>query len=63
VEGIHAGLECGLFAAKIPGLDAISFGPQMYDIHTTREKLSIGSAARTWELLKKTLEMLKLNNS
>ena len=63
VEGIHAGLECGLFAAKIPDLDAISFGPQMYDIHTTREKLSLGSTARTWELLKKTLEMLKLNIS
>ena len=63
IQTIHAGLECGLFAAKIPDLDAISFGPQMYDIHTTREKLSLGSTARTWELLKKTLEMLKLNIS
>lgn len=59
VEGIHAGLECGLFAAKMSGLDAISFGPQMHDIHTTRERLEIESTRRTWELLVKTLEMFK----
>ncbi|MBQ9156430.1 MAG: aminoacyl-histidine dipeptidase [Eubacterium sp.] len=59
VEGIHAGLECGLFAAKMPGLDAISFGPQMQNIHTTGERLSIESTRRTWDLLLKTLEMLK----
>ena len=43
VEAIHAGLECGLFYEKIPGLDSISFGPDMKDIHTTEEKLSISS--------------------
>ncbi len=59
VEGIHAGLECGLFASKIDDLDAISFGPDMKDIHTTDEKLSISSTKRTWELLVKILEMLK----
>ncbi len=59
VEGIHAGLECGLFSAKMPGLDCISFGPQMRDIHTTDEMLSIESTARTWELTKKTLAKLK----
>lgn len=59
IEGIHAGLECGIFADKIPHLDAVSFGPQMKDIHTTKEVLSISSVERTWELILKTLEMLK----
>lgn len=58
VEGIHAGLECGLFASKIEGLDCISFGPQIDDIHTTNERLSISSVERTWELIKGTLELL-----
>lgn len=59
VEGIHAGLECGIFSSKIENLDCISFGPQMENIHTTNEKLSISSTERTWELLLKTLEMLQ----
>jgi len=59
VEGIHAGLECGLFADKIEGLDAISFGPDMRNVHTTEEILSISSTERTWKLLLKILEMLK----
>lgn len=59
VEGIHAGLECGLFADKIEGLDAISFGPSMKHVHTTNETLSISSTERTWDLLVKILEMLK----
>ena len=57
VEAIHAGLECGLFSDKIPGLDCVSFGPDMQDIHTTRERLNIASANRTWKYL---LEILKL---
>lgn len=59
VEGIHAGLECGLFSAKLPRLDAISFGPQINDIHTSRERLSMESVKRTWELLLKTLKKLQ----
>ena len=59
VEGIHAGLECGIFASKLPGLDAVSFGPQMEHIHTTNEVLSISSTERTWELVVKTLAALK----
>ncbi len=59
VEGIHAGLECGMFADKIPDLDAISFGPQMYHVHTPKESLSISSTARTWQLLLDTLAALK----
>ena len=58
VEAIHAGLECGIFSDRLPGLDAVSFGPQMHDIHTSREKLDIASTARTWEYLVAVLERL-----
>ena len=56
LEAIHAGVECGILCEKIPGLDCISYGPQMQDIHTTRERLNISSVKRNWEL---TLEVLK----
>lgn len=58
VEAIHAGLECGLFSGKLPGLDCVSFGPDMQDIHTTRERLSVASTARTWKYLLAVLERL-----
>lgn len=58
VEAIHAGLECGLFSGKLPGLDCVSFGPDMQDIHTTRERLSVASAARTWSYLLAVLKQL-----
>ena len=48
---IHAGLECGILTAKAPQLEAISIGPDLLDIHTPRERLSIASAARTWDFL------------
>jgi len=51
VEAIHAGLECGLLMDKIDGLDAVSLGPQMYDIHTPDERLSICSVGRCYYLL------------
>lgn len=51
VEAIHAGLECGILADKLSGLDAVSFGPDMQDIHTTRERLNIASVERTWNYL------------
>ena len=56
VVAIHAGLECGLLSEKLPGLACVSFGPQMHDIHTSRERLEIQSVERTWNFL---LEMLK----
>lgn len=59
VHVIHAGLECGIFEEKIPGLDAVSIGPTILDIHTTDEKLSIASAQRTWEYLLRVLAELK----
>ena len=56
VVAIHAGLECGLLSEKLPGLDCVSIGPDMQDIHTSRERLNITSTQRTWEFL---LEVLK----
>lgn len=58
VEAVHAGLECGLFAHKIPGLDCVSIGPDMKNIHTTQEELSISSTARVWDYLLKLLERM-----
>lgn len=55
---IHAGLECGLFGDKIADLDAVSFGPDMQGIHTTEEKLSISSTARTYRYLCEVLKSL-----
>lgn len=51
VEAIHAGLECGILGSKIKDLDCVSIGPQMHDIHTTEETLSISSTRRVWEYL------------
>lgn len=51
VTVIHAGLECGIFSDRLPGLDCVSFGPNMYDIHTTRERLSVSSLERTYRYL------------
>ncbi len=58
VEAIHAGLECGLFSEKLPGLDCVSMGPQMHDIHTSRERLEIASTERTWNFLLAVLKNL-----
>ncbi len=48
---IHAGLECGIFSNKIPGLDCVSIGPDNFDIHTTEERLSLSSFERVWLFL------------
>ncbi len=58
VVTIHAGLECGLLSDKLPGLDCVSIGPDMYDIHTSREKLDIASTKRTWQFLLRLLREL-----
>ena len=55
---IHAGLECGLLGEKLPGLDCVSIGPQMHDIHTSREKLEIASTRRVWDFLCAVLKEL-----
>ena len=56
IQAIHAGLECGLFCGMLPGLDCISYGPDMKDIHTPQESMDVNSVLRTWNF---TLEVLK----
>ncbi len=59
VEAIHAGLECGVFAAGIKDFDCISIGPNMADVHTVNERLSIASTERIFKILLKVLENCK----
>ena len=56
VEAIHAGLECGLLAGKLPGLDCVSIGPDLLEIHTPREKMSISSVQRVWAFVREVLK-------
>ena len=58
VEAIHAGLECGIFDAGIKDLTAIAVGPQMYDVHTVKERLSISSTKKFTHLLVSVLGKL-----
>ena len=59
MEAIHAGLECGVFSDAIDGIDCISIGPALYDVHTVNEKLSIFSTENVFNILLKILEKLK----
>ena len=58
-DAIHAGLECGLFSDKISELDCVSFGPDIFDIHTPKERLSISSTGRMWDFLVELLKQCK----
>lgn len=59
VMAFHAGLECGIFAKKLPGLDCVSAGPTILDIHTPRERMDIASVQRLWAFLLEVLKRLK----
>lgn len=56
VRAIHAGLECGLFLEKFPGLDMISFGPTLRGVHSPDEKINVPSTMKFWKLLLDVLE-------
>jgi dipeptidase D len=56
ILGIHAGLECGLLKHKVPDMDMISIAPDIRDLHSPDESLSVSSMARVWKLV---CEMLK----
>lgn len=58
VMAVHVGLECGMLGEKLPGLDCVSIGPELNDIHTSREKLGIASNLRTWNYLLAVLKAL-----
>lgn len=55
LEAIHAGLECGIFAGKIEGLDCVSIGPDLENVHTAQERMDIDSVGRVWSYLLKVL--------
>ncbi|HOM02001.1 MAG TPA: aminoacyl-histidine dipeptidase [Acetivibrio sp.] len=59
LNAVHAGLECGVLKKILPDVDMISFGPNLYDIHTEKESLSISSVARIWTFLTRLLEEIK----
>ena len=55
IEAIHAGLECGILKRVLPEVDMISIGPNLYDVHTPAEHLSVSSVYRTWKFLKELI--------
>ena len=59
IDSIHAGVECGIFTGKIEGLDAVSFGPNIKDIHTSEEALDIESVQRIWKYMLEVLRRIK----
>ncbi|ENQ3106477.1 dipeptidase D [Bacillus sp. 491mf] len=59
IFAVHAGIECGVFMEKIPGLDAISLGPDMFHVHTPDEHVSIPSVVNNWEYFIEVLRETK----
>lgn len=59
ITAIHAGLECGLLKKTLPNVDAVSFGPNLYDVHTPNEHMDIASVERVWKFLLAYLAELK----
>ncbi len=59
IEATHGGLECGLFIEKIPGLDALSMGPELHDVHSVNERLNVASTARVYALVCEILKRSK----
>ncbi len=55
VNALHAGLECGAFSELVPGLDMVSIGPDIKDVHSPDETLYLDSIQRTWSLLEQLL--------
>ena len=59
ITAIHAGLECGVINSRCPGMDSVSIGPDMFDIHSTAERLSISSTKRTYEFIKHIVSIIE----
>ena len=58
IKALHAGLECGLFVERLPGVQMVSIGPSMWDVHTPDERVSIQPVAQFWRLLVAIVEAL-----
>ena len=59
IEAIHAGIECGILSGKLPGLECVSIGPDIKDIHTPAERMSISSVQRVWDYMIEVLKRIK----
>ena len=59
VTAIHAGLECSVINSRCPGMDSVSIGPQMFDIHSTEERLSVSSSERTYDFIRHLLSIIR----
>ncbi len=62
VVAIHAGLECGLFYERMEGLDCTSLGPDILDIHTSEERLDMGSVKQVWGIFNRSFEKFERLN-
>lgn len=58
VTAIHAGLECGIINSLVDGMDSLSMGPSLFDVHSTKERLSISSTERMASFLRHLLVSL-----
>jgi len=63
ITGVHAGLECGIIGDRIPGMDMVSFGPDIRGPHAPGERVHAGSVARFWHLLAAVLDDLSRADS
>ena len=59
VTAIHAGLECGIINDRIPGMESVSIGPELHDVHSVNENLNVASAERISDFVKKLLPLLR----
>ena len=59
ITSIHAGLECGVINSRIPGMDSVSIGPDLFDVHSTDEHLSVASASRVYDFVKHLLSIIR----
>ncbi|HKM07478.1 MAG TPA: beta-Ala-His dipeptidase [Sphaerochaeta sp.] len=59
ITAIHAGLECGIINSKVPGMDSVSFGPNMYDVHSVKERLSLSSVENILGFTRHVLEIIE----
>lgn len=58
VIGVHAGLECAFFSSVCPDLEMVSVGPQLYDVHSPKERWEVASLPKTIDFIVKALEMM-----
>ena len=59
ITAIHAGLECGIINSRVPGMDSVSFGPDMHDVHSVKERLSLSSVERIMGFLRHLLSIIE----